>query len=327
MPTGAPGLAVRSSDAAEVAGSSGSREDADASASGETDVTAAASSSSSTSSSSSSSASSSSSSSSPSVSEHSGSPQRPRKLAKLVARAVAKRVGSRKGRKGGNTDPPLYADMVRCANTAVTRGLRKSVKKRIRKGKYVDIFTLTEEAKKEFDKAKKSGEAAVEACRDFNHWLRGFSVFATCYLETRPQEHINVLKYQFLVNELFMVDKSPRWREYDEKFRRNQCGNATLPLGFKNVEVWKEVVGRAGGGGQKVADAQPKRPFPAAKAGGSAFTKGKCFAFNDGKCDKGTRCRFRHSCRVCGGSHPAKDCKAQGGVAASLRGEVGGGSK
>lgn len=50
------------------------------------------------------------------------------------------------------------------------------MRKRIKKGKFVDVFTLTEETKKEF---KKAGEAVVEALR-----LRCFLVFATCYLET-----------------------------------------------------------------------------------------------------------------------------------------------
>lgn len=38
----------------------------------------------------------------------------------------------------------------------------------------MDIFTLTENMKKEYDKAKKAGKATEEAFRDFNRWLRGF---------------------------------------------------------------------------------------------------------------------------------------------------------
>lgn len=125
-------------------------------------------------SSSASSSSSSSSSTSSSSSESSGSPRRPRKLAKLVARAVAKRVGSHKARRAEESaDPPLYADMVRCANTAVAWGLRKSVRRRIRKGKFVDVFSITEEMQKEVVKAKKAGAGAEEGLRDFHRWLRG----------------------------------------------------------------------------------------------------------------------------------------------------------
>lgn len=272
-------------------------------------------------SSSASSSSSSSSSTSSSSSESSGSPRRPRKLAKLVARAVAKRVGSRKARRvEESADPPLYADMVRCANTAVARGLRKSVRRRIRKGKFVDVFSITEDMQKEVVKAKKAGAGAEEGLRDFHRWLRGFLVFSTCYLETRQGEQANVLKYVFLINELFLLHKSPVWREYDEKFRRNQCGNPILPMGFKDVEIWLEVVGR----GPKVVEGQSKRSFPVSKFGSATPQKGKCFAFNESKCDRGAKCRFRHSCKLCGGSHPAKDCKSHGSSFSGARGESGG---
>lgn len=273
-----------------------------------------------------SSSSSSSSSSSGSSSDSSASPRRPRKFVKRVARAVEKRLGAGRSRKAVAADPPLYDDMVRCANTAITRGLRKSVKKRIRKGKFVDVFTLTDEAKKELEKAKKAGESAVEALKDFQHWHRGFLVFAACYLETRPQEANNVLKYQFLINEFFLASKTPLWREYDEKFRRKQCGNLVMPLGFKDVEVWLEVVGRGGVASSRGAEGAPKRPFLAGKGVSGGSTKGKCFAFNESKCDRGGRCRFRHACRVCNGSHPAKDCRAQGGRPSSSHGEAGGGA-
>lgn len=77
-------------------------------------------------------------------------------------------------------EQPLYIYMVWCANTAMARGLRKSVRRKIRKGKYVDVFTLTEDSLKDVNKAKKAGEGAEEAHRDFHQWLRGFLVFSAC---------------------------------------------------------------------------------------------------------------------------------------------------
>lgn len=130
-------------------------------------------------------------------------------------------------------------------------------------------------------------------------------------------------KYMFLVNKLFLGSKGPLWRDYEEKFRRNQCGNATLPLGFKDVEVWLEVVGRTGAGGQKEVDVQPKRSFPAAKRVLQPSRKASALPL---MIPSATWCRFRHSCRVCVVSHPAKDCSSQGGSTAGTRGEVGGGA-
>lgn len=72
------------------------------------------------------------------------------------------------------------------------------MRKKIRKGKYVDIFALTDDLKKGRDKANKEGEVASESYRDYSLWMEGFIVFASCYLSW-PMEYINVLRYMFLV--------------------------------------------------------------------------------------------------------------------------------
>lgn len=186
---------------------------------------------------------SSSSSSSPASNKHSRSPHRLRKFAKLVAREMAKKQGARKAKKAAaSAEPPLHPETVLCANTALTRGLRNSARRKILKGKYVNVFTLKDDMYKEYKKAKKEGEAAEDAFRDFPRWMHGFLVFSYCYLETRPEEHLNVLKYMFLINQLFMEHKGTYWRDYDEKFRKYRDGNPTLPFGFKDVEVWLEVM-------------------------------------------------------------------------------------
>lgn len=116
-----------------------------------------------------------------------------------------------------------------------------------------------EDMQKDYVKAKKAGEVAEEVFRDFNHWLQGFLIFSAYYLETRPGEHANVVKDLFLIIELFLGNKAPLWQDYDKKFRKKQCGNPILPLGFKDVEVWLEVVGGTGAWGQRSVAGQPKR--------------------------------------------------------------------
>lgn len=151
--------------------------------------------------------------------------------------------------------------------------------------------------------------------------VEGFLIFASCYLETRPSEYSNVVKYVFLINELFLSGRGNQWREYDDKFRKHQDGNAVIPLGFKDVEVWLEVVGQA----KKVADVQAKKPF-IIRATASVRDKGKCFAFNAGKCVRGSKCRYKHTCQVCDGGHPAKECRASGRASQPSRGDAGGGA-
>lgn len=184
--------------------------------------------------------------------------------------------------------------------------MSKSVRRKIRKGKYVDMFTLME-----YKKAKKAGEGAEEAYRFMVSWVS--------QRVKRPEEHSNVIRY--LINEVFLGNKGYQWRNYDKKFRRHQDGNPILPLGFKDGEVWLEVVNQ----GRKASEPQPRKPFSVPRSSETSAGRGKCFAFNDSKCNRGSRCHFRHSCKVCGANHAAKDCKLAGGGAAPTRGEAGGG--
>lgn len=85
-----------------------------------------------------------------------------------------------------------------------------------------------------------------------------------CYLGTSPEEHHNVVKYVFVINELFLGNKGTQWRDYDAKFRKHQDSNPTLQFGFKDVEVWLEVVSQ----GRKSVEGQVKKPFLGPKSGG-----------------------------------------------------------
>lgn len=76
---------------------------------------------------------------------------------------------------------------------------------------------------------------AESSADDFHRWLQGFLVFSSCYLGTRPVEHPGVIRYWYLVNELFMGNKGDQWRDYDVKFCRPPDGKPVIPLGFMDV--------------------------------------------------------------------------------------------
>lgn len=81
-------------------------------------------------------------------------------------------------------------------------------------------------------------EVAEDAFRDFHHWLSGFLIFSSCYLETRPEEHTNVVKYIFMINELFLGNKDTHWWDNNEKFHKN---SRVTPLAGRASEL---LVGR-----------------------------------------------------------------------------------
>ncbi|XP_063786027.1 uncharacterized protein LOC134934533 [Pseudophryne corroboree] len=129
----------------------------------------------------------------------------------------------------------------RCEYTAVMRGLRDSCSKSIRRGDYVDVFVLTKDAKKEFKAATAKKGIGAEAFRTFDNWLAGFWVFAACYLEDRPDEHMNVIRYLHLVHDMQRTSAGDEWRRYDVEFREKQDGLHVMDFGFKDVEVWLKV--------------------------------------------------------------------------------------
>ncbi len=79
----------------------------------------------------------------------------------------------------------------------------------------------------------------------------------------------------------------------------------------------------------KPPKAPPKRPFdgddkygdkrrratsprPKGKGKGDvAKQKGTCYGFQEGTCDKGSKCRYKHACSNCGGDHPRSKCKKE----------------
>ena len=60
-----------------------------------------------------------------------------------------------------------------------------------------------------------------------------------------------------------------------------------------------------------------KRPFGKAfirEAGGNPQATDCCMNWNEGRCDRET-CRYRHACKICGGTHPATGHMGTGGQA------------
>ncbi|XP_063775496.1 uncharacterized protein LOC134911033 [Pseudophryne corroboree] len=285
-----------------------------------------------TSSSSRSSSSSASSSSLASQASDADSTARARKEAEKLAKRAARQQKRRKRRRRLSVEERRakkrrdLPGVVRCEYTAVMRGLRDSCRKKICRGDFVDLFVLTRAMKRDYKAAAAKTGMGTEAFRSFDNWLAGFWVFAACYLEDRPEEHMNIIRYLHLVHDMQRTSAGSEWRQYDQEFREKQDGLRVMDFGFKDVEVWLKVtrasqqeaepqkqgtgVRRAGSSAQGAAadGGMARTGGLAARGGGRSATRGKCFAFNSGTCSYGKQCRFRHSCHHCGGAHPASSC-------------------
>ena len=58
-------------------------------------------------------------------------------------------------------------------------------------------------------------------------------------------------------------------------------------------------------GFQRVID----RPRDSKKGKKGKGKVGLCNDFNNGHCDFGNDCKYKHNCKTCGGTHPAVKCK------------------
>ncbi|XP_063797885.1 nicotinamide N-methyltransferase-like [Pseudophryne corroboree] len=122
------------------------------------------------------------------------------------------------------------------------RGLRDSCSRKIRRGDYVDVFVLTKDAKKDFKAATAKKGIGAEAFRTFDNWLAGFWVFAACYLEDRPDEHMNVIRYLHLVHDMQRTLAGDEWRRIKgETLFDISIGSIVHQL-FDITDYFKEIV-------------------------------------------------------------------------------------
>ncbi|XP_075065819.1 uncharacterized protein LOC142152753 [Mixophyes fleayi] len=226
----------------------------------------------------------------------SSSGEGPRKLIKLLNThfSKARSQGERRGLTAKLATS--RAPMVQCENTALLAGLRPSIRDRIRKGWFVNMFELMKGAKNGLDAACAKGGIGEEAYKTFPNWVSGYCAFAACYIETRPGAHEEVWKYLHLINEMYINDRPGTWLKYDELFRERVEGRVDMPLGVKDVEIWMQLnrVSLAFGSGA------PGNRFPqGGRRGAPQFAKNRWFAFNNASCGRGEACNYRHNCTYC----------------------------
>ncbi|OCT65735.1 hypothetical protein XELAEV_18041975mg [Xenopus laevis] len=86
------------------------------------------------------------------------------------------------------------ADTYACAITATADHLPRKVRKDIEAGKFVDIYDITREAVQANEDGVKQEEKGKRSKTIFE-WLKGFLVFASVYLERKPEQCLNIIKY------------------------------------------------------------------------------------------------------------------------------------
>ncbi|OCT86254.1 hypothetical protein XELAEV_18019946mg [Xenopus laevis] len=208
-------------------------------------------------------------------------------------------------KEGGQSVLPLgAADTYACALTATAAHLPRKLRKTIEAGKFVDIYGITREAIQAKEDGVKNDKEGKRNKSIFD-WLKGFLVFASIYLEKKPEQCLNVIKYMDTIVDTYLFYKGTSWSDYDRAFRKKIVNSNALSFGQKDIGLWRRWVLKEQGsfnGGSGTLAYKPRNV---------------CFAYNEKRCNRGYACKFRHVCSACGLSHVVTECSKRKEVQAN----------
>ncbi|XP_053152458.1 uncharacterized protein LOC128345096 [Hemicordylus capensis] len=207
-------------------------------------------------------------------------------------------------------------------NTSLPLGghLLPSVKERIWRGEFVDIFHLLfrepEPALKEWEQKKEETKPKHKPVEhNWANWLSGYTVYMGVMLQVHTSKGPALVKYMDIIHRGYMDFMGNAWERYDRSFRLRASLNPALPWDRQHQELWllimtpsRPIMGERADSGHLISRT------PAAQSSGPATVQGvqgtlPCWAFNtSGSCSR-SPCRFKHECGFCGGKHASIHCQ------------------
>ncbi|XP_064646870.1 uncharacterized protein LOC135499832 isoform X1 [Lineus longissimus] len=206
-------------------------------------------------------------------------------------------------------------------------GVPDKVKERVWAGKYVDFHDFQTPS---YDKPQRPRSTIISTDGDGEpitlsigrerkdrplsifQWLSCFDIFASVHCMKTPGDAQRLMRYSALIKEI--CDDGGDWRFYDESFRRWREEEPLEWSEIAHVLLYKaHSRGRPEykdsdrkGSSVKKSHAQSFRPGQSS----ASFPRGSCWRFQKhGKCVKGDKCAFPHTCTKCQGSHPSFQCR------------------
>lgn len=138
---------------------------------------------------------------------------------------------------------------------------------------------------------------------EIERWTSAFHIYASVYMEKFPLEGPGLMKYAERVRDLARLHQGLAWRFYDFRFRQLKQCHPTLPWAMCHQEIWARAT--------LEPRSAPAKNFRGQSAQ-SKRAKGFCYTYNnEGECPDKKSCRFEHSCQLCKGNHPKKECRKE----------------
>ncbi|KAJ1190077.1 hypothetical protein NDU88_006816 [Pleurodeles waltl] len=231
--------------------------------------------------------------------------------------------------------PSLGAPSMTNRAAGLATAIPLTVKERIWRKEFIDIFTLLEiqlegldltVCDKKDDDRRERKRARKE--RNFENWLDAFRIMACVIVEKFPRSAADLWLYESKIHEAHRQFSGDAWLEYDKSFRLKIQAHPEMEWNQEDVSsyIHKMMVAReasawAGKGEQPFRSGHNKgrqdkfktthrhKPWHSNKTQGDKGSQAICWKFESDECSWGQSCKFRHSCSACGGEHPASACR------------------
>ncbi len=220
--------------------------------------------------------------------------------------------------------------------------LAKKVTKRILDLEYVEMAEVTADTLPE-SVSGRPHPPSRPPITDISQWIERYSLMAALVAARFPHKAPELFAYQAMIVRAERNYEAGRWVAYDRQFRREALARRDLNWSVPDSRLYSEAfTGRARSiprCGHCLQDdhlshqcpqnpSQLWMPWPVGPMAWQKSLSGQgpantpttrqasrsgelCRRFNEGRC-RFASCKFAHSCRTCGGSHPAIAC-LQGG--------------
>ena len=220
----------------------------------------------------------------------------------------------------------------------------EKLKEKIWDGKFIDLSLLLKSARDLDDSFQNGGELKMKDGKlvierqirnkpifNIDSWTSAFLVFISVMLEKHPQKAQELLKYMRDIRlAAGSANNATAWVRYDEQFRLKNSKFPDSSWGNIDNELWLLSMSCTRLPGKPISQWSGKPDFvrgqqnynPVAQNSNRNSTMSSqsatrplfrpilcCWGYNKGKCTYYDRCKFSHTCSVCGGRHPAFSCR------------------
>lgn len=188
-------------------------------------------------------------------------------------------------------DEPV--NMVRCADDDLSAHVPKQLKEKIWNNKYINIALLLKGNAELADiysggllhvvdgKVEARPKQTKEKINSIEQWTEAFLIFMSIYVARYPDKIQELLRYITTIRDAAAKFSNYSWRQYDEQFRVRQALKVEN-WGRINSDLWLRIM-------------PVSTPV---QTDGIPF--GSCREFNSKGACNFFRCRYKHTCDLCG---------------------------